>query len=640
MTDSKKPESEAQQGLDRRHFLKLSALGLGAAAIPAALTTACGGASDSVSSSATKASGIPSSSAWKFAVLGDSQWLATDDGKNPNTSAVGLYQQMNATFIAEGVKFVVQVGDLADKASGTSTEAGYSTTGTVCEDTRGLFAQALYNAGIGFFPCRGNHDSSAATATEFIAIFPQTQTGVMNDATVFNTVNSNYAGSGGYAADQSTQPAPSRSNTSTFTLGSNFSSIGAPSDNLLGLSYGFDYSNARLVFIDQFATADGNGPDGNTYSIDTTAGLQQTWISSTLSSRTDGTHAFVFSHKGLITQQHVDVLFGECPADADFAAAANTTNGTAAKTIVGSPSLNAFIRSMADNDARIYFCGHDHIHNRSIVKTTDSGTAAQVTHILTQSVSSKFYTPNENNAYGNGNVTPCTSNDAYFCGGKRQTQLSQEVYTVGFYIVTVDGANVTVDYYSAPAYPSYDSSTENKITTTPTLNWTKRESSGYSLNGQQFVLANGADLSSVADTGPSGTKMSILDGSAYNPNSDQSGRTFYCDVNTGWYTKTSTTDGDILMLWGLQGVLGSEQTGTYVLSMSYNTYSSSLALATTDSDGNWVKAADATFSGSATAVTGAWNSSYGVGTYGIDTSSKTVWAVLDYAGTFAVVKGL
>jgi hypothetical protein len=560
--------------------------------------------------------------------MADTQWLAADDGRNPNTVAVGLITQLQQAFVAQGVKFVVQVGDLADRADVASSEAGYATTATVCEDTRALFAQALYNAGIGFFPCRGNHDDGSAA--EFVSIFPQTRNGSMNSSPAKV-----------YALPEPTVDTiawPTAAG-SAFPLGSNFAAIGSPSSNLAGLSYGFDFQNARLVFIDQFTPADALGPDGAAYSARTTAALQQSWVSSALSGRTSGTHAFVFSHKGLITQQHIDVLFGDCPADATFAAAANAGTGAAAKTYtVAAGALNTFIRSMASNGARLYFCGHDHNHTRSIVKTTDSGTAAQVTHLLCQSVSSKFYTPNEMNTYGNSSVPAGTSNDAFFCAGHRQTMLSQELYTVGYYIVTVDGPNVTVDYYSAPAFPAYGGPTENLITQTPSLNFTLRERFGYGLTGKQFLLGNGDAYSAVSDTGPSGTAAAILGGTCGNSNTDLSGRSFRNDVNTGWLDRNSTTASDILLLWGMGSVLGSYQTDRFALSLSYDkTKGNGVTLATPDANGNWTNAVEQNIGGARRQVNGPWKPEYALGTYGIDSAAGTVWAVLNFNGAFAAI---
>ena len=621
--------------LERRDFIKQAAVGAGAVAmgmVAMGCTSSSSSPTEPTLAGAALPAAAPTSSAWQFAVMGDTQWLALDDGMNPNTCPVGLISQLNSQFIAQEVKFVLQVGDLADQASGASSEAGYATTATLCEDTRALFAQSLYTNGIGFFACRGNHDDGSPA--EFVNLFPQTQSGSMNatPAGTFSLSN----------PDGAKQPSPVKGG-SAFSLGTQFAAIGAPSANLKGLSYGFDFNNARFILIDQFTTPDKNGPDGKAYSIDTTAQLQQAWISTALAGKPAGGHAFVFSHKGLITQQHVDVLFGECPADATFAAPANTFTGAAAKSFpVAAGAANAFIRSMASNNAHLYFCGHDHIHNRSIVKTTDTGAAAHITHQLCQSVSSKFYTPNEFNAFGNSSVPPATSNDAFFCAGKRQTQLSQELYTVGYYLVTVDGPNVTVDYYSAPAFPVYSAPTENQITATPALSFTRRETYGYSLIGKQFILGNGASFTAVQDAGPSGTAASILSGTNSNPNTDLSGRQYANDVNTGWLAETTGTASDILALWGMGHTLGSNQTDVFTLSLSYDQAKASGALfvlATPDSNGNWIDAVDQNLGGAKKLVNGPWKAGYGLGTYGIDTVAKTVWAVLNYNGYFAAVVG-
>jgi len=612
-----KNDKTATTSFERREFIKRAAVGAGAVAM-GMVAMGCSSSSGSSSTplpatSVGAAATLPSSSAWQFAVMSDTQWLTADtDHLNPNTSAIGIITQLNQQFIAQNVKFVVQVGDLADQASGNSNEAGYATTASLCEDTRALFVQTLFNHGIGFFACRGNHDDGSAA--EFVKLFPQTQTGQMNatPASAFSNVSAAYP-----AADASAQPIPSVSG-SAFTQGSHFSTIGSPSANLLGLSYGFDFNNARLLFIDQFTTLDKLNPDEVTpYALGTTASQQQTWINTALAGKPSGGHAFVFTHKGLITQQHIDTLFGDCPADANFAAAANAGNG-----------------------ARLFFCGHDHNHSRSLVKTTDSGAAAQITHVLCQSVSSKFYTPNEFNAFGNSNVPSCTSNDAYFCAGKRQTMLSQELYTVGYYIVTVDGPNVTVDYYSAPAYPTYSAPTENMVLTTPTLNFTKRETFGYSQIGKEFLVGNGGAFTVVQDAGPSGTTAAILSGTNSNPNTDASGRKYFNDVTTGWYAESTQTASDVLVLWGMGHTLGSSQTDVYTLSMSYDaTKGSSFVLATPDANGNWAKAVDQNLGGATKAVTGPWKSSYALGTYGMDPATKTVWAVLNFNGCFAAIAG-
>jgi hypothetical protein len=645
MSQKDEKEEMLSKRIDRREFIKRAAVGAGAVAA----TMVAGGCGSNSSSAAPGAAqtaalvGPTSKTAWKFAVMGDTQWVAdNDDGRNPNAVPVDIINALNQQFIAQGVSFVVQVGDMTENASSTAVNTGYEMVGTVrtaqytysnlqAEAAHAAFVQTLYNAKIGYFAHRGNHDSAPSSGAEFVRVYPQNLNGTMNNTPpdVFNTPN----------FDSALQPFPVKTG-STFSVGAtNFSSPTNASNNLLGLSYSFDVNNARFVLIDQFTPLNNLGFDGNAYSIDTTVTLQQPWVKKVVANSQQ--HTFVFSHKGLITQQHQDVLFGECPADADFQAQANVVNGVTlapAKTIIGAIGMNDFIRTLSSNNVKLYFCGHDHIHNRSIVKTTDSGAAAQVTHVLCQSCSSKFYTANENNSSGNGSVPPCTSNDAFYCGGNRQTQLSQEPNTVGYYIVTVDGPNVSVDYFSAPARPGYSKPTEQQITTTPALNFTKRETFGYSQLGKQFVLGNGDSFTAVKDTGPSGTAAAILSGANSNPNADQSGRMYYNSINTGWYPETSGTASDILALWGMGYVMGSSQTDVYTLSLTFDPKKGGApVLATPDGNGNWIKAVDQNLGGASSFVAGPWKAGYALGTYGMDAASGTVWAVLNFNGYFAAV---
>ena len=531
---------------------------------------------------------------WKFGVMSDTQWIGTDDGRSPNSVPVDIIKTLNQQFINKGVQFVVQVGDLCDNGS---VPAG--------EDTRAAFAQDLYNAGIGFFPFRGNHDSSKAAAIEFQRIYPQTQNGAMNStpANVFTVAN----------PDSSVQPFPSVSGI-PFTMGSNFSSpvsvttgTGATANSLVGLTYSFDFNNVRFVLLDGQAAA---GTDNITPGIDP----QQAWITSQLSGRPAGTHAFVMSHKGLITENHVDVLFGSDPS----------------KDPAGQ---NAFFSSLYDNNVHYYICGHDHMHDRSII-TSPSGTSS-VTHLLAASDSSKFYTP--------GNPSNDDKYNVPAFGRKRQTQVAQELHTVGYYVFTVDGPRVTVDYYSAvPSNVAPNgcsgANCEYLIPTTPALSFVKAETFGYSLNGKEFQVPQGAAYTSVTDT-YNGTTARILGGVNNSTAADFNGRHFTKAVDTGWSDMAAGFASNILTLWGM-GDLYSPNTDTFTLSMTYNgsqAQNGVYSLVTLDpGTGNWVKAVDKNVGGTPTFVNGAYNSSYALGTYGIDPATNTAWAVINHNSDYAV----
>ncbi|MEI6208540.1 MAG: metallophosphoesterase [Desulfuromonadales bacterium] len=565
----------------------------------------------------------PSAAAWSFGVMADTQWIGADDGKNPNTVAVSIIQQLNQEFIKKGVKFVVQVGDITDSGSVTAI------------DTTALFRQPLYNAGIGFFPLRGNHeDKGAASIAEYKNVFPQTQNGKMN-ATPFASISSAKR----VNPDAALQPSPTVTG-SAFTIGTNFSSPSVNgSTNLKGLSYAFDYAptsgtGATFVLLDQFTPADGKNVDGTTFSLATAIAAQQSWIDSVLSGRAANTHAFTFSHKGVITENHVDALFGNDPSASPVA-------------------QDAFIKSLATNNVAYHMLGHDHIYDRSIITTTDGG-SYKFHQILCASDSSKFYIPSTPavdvlyDLMGLGTTTGKSTKQI-----ARQTQIVQELNTIGYYIFTVDGPTVTVDYYSAPVYPTY-SSGEYLISASPTLVFSKRDTFGKSLNGKEFVVAQGMPYNSYvqdsyknSSTGKT-TTAQILGGVNGTALFDGSGRPLNKAVDTGWAPKTSATASDVLTLWGMAIGLGSSTSDTYALSLSFDPtgyttaqlQSGSFGLATVGSGGNWINAVNQNFGGTRKFVFGPCDPGYPLGTYGVDVTRNTVWAVINYNSSFAAVSGI
>ncbi len=97
-----------------------------------------------IAASADKAS----AQAWSFGVLSDTQWTVNDnEGQNPNTIPANLMGQLDKQFIQQGVKLVVDIGDSVDTSS------------TANLDARALYVQDLYNAGIAYYPLRGNHEA-------------------------------------------------------------------------------------------------------------------------------------------------------------------------------------------------------------------------------------------------------------------------------------------------------------------------------------------------------------------------------------------------------------------------------------------------------------------------------------------------
>jgi hypothetical protein len=541
--------------------------------VAAALALALGAASCSDDSSTTNTSAAPTS--WSFGVMSDTQWTLTTDpaGKNPNGVAVSIINQINSQFIAKGVKFVIQVGDLTENGNDADIAA------------RAQAAQALYDAGIGFFPMRGNHETYAPVPNgygipAFTSRFPQTQ--------------------GGQHAFSAT----------------NFSSPTTISPELAGMSYSFDYgfsdSNARFVIIDDWATGS-RRIDAAGYPYGYSVGDQQAWISGRLSSASRGTtHAFVFSHQNLIGENHQDSLFvGYTNANPDM--------------------QNAFIASLQNNSVKYYICGHDHVHQRSVIASPDG--LSKVQQIIGASDSSKFYTPKS------------ASDPNWFGQKSRETSIRQELYSPGFYIYTVSGPRVIVDYYSDSTgkFASdalYPGTTGSTLGVTPTLNFVKKETYGYSLNGKEFLVPQGGPYTVVQDSYAS-TSARILSGVNHSTVTDGIGRPVVAAVDTGWAAKTSTIMSDVLSLWGMESKLGSDQTDTYTLSLSYDPsivsshQSGSFGLVVKDGD-HWTLAATKNAGGVVPRfVAGPWSDSYDLGTYGVDTSTNTVWAVINKGGDFA-----
>jgi hypothetical protein len=516
----------------------------------------------------------PASTAWKFGLMGDTQWTTSDPaGTNPTTVAKSIIDQISPQFIAAHVKFVIQVGDLAD-------------TGNDADETvRAHAAQSLYNDGIGFFPMRGNHETYGIGNSYAIpvlqSLYPQT-----------------------------------RGLSQTFGA-TNFSSPTSVSTELDGMSYSFDYNNARFVIIDPWVTASRDLSKAG-YDFGYSIAEQQPWISNRLDKATRGTdHAFVMSHQPLIAENHQDTMFqGYTNANPDM--------------------QNAFFASLQSNNVKYYLSGHDHINQHSIIASPDG--LSSVHELISASDSSKFYTPK-------------ALTDANWFGQKtRETSVAQEGYTVGYYIFTVDGPNVTVDFYSDThgnwqsdaSYPLGTGRSDTNIT--PNFTFAKKQTWGYSQNGTEFLVAQGASYPTTPYTF-SGTTAKFLAGTNTSTAMDLSHRALPHAVDIGWSAATCATSSAILSLWGTSDI-GSSSGDSVVLSMSFDSStvsnallnSGNFGLAAQDSSGNWTSAVAQNVGGTPAFVLGAWNTGYGLGTFGVDPITNTAWAVVNHAGRFAVTR--
>jgi hypothetical protein len=305
-----------------------------------------------------------SAQTWQFGVISDTQWTIAPDGRNPNTTAADVIRQVNQEFIAKGVKFVVAVGDGVDQGAPDN------------DYVRALYSQDLYNANIGFYPLRGNHEAAEngylTSAQDFRLYYPQIQPGP--------TAGVNNASPAGLfpalvqALAASPNPPAGKTNNATFVIGSNFS---APASNPLNdaVSYAFRFNNATFMLLDQFRSP---------YYYSSHIPDQQPWIDATLAGRPANSHAFVFGHKNLLGGNHKDNLFGGAaandPGDGYGIADPNTAiqldapsdPGTTVKTVGAKQGVeNTFLASLGAHKVRYFISGHDHHHYISIVTSPD-----------------------------------------------------------------------------------------------------------------------------------------------------------------------------------------------------------------------------------------------------------------------------
>lgn len=535
---------------------------------------------------ASLASHHAAAKAWKFGLIGDTQWPSSryDDSlggfRNPNGVAVDVLRQIDKEFIAHGVAFVIAVGDLSDH----STDAAYH--------TRATWTQPLFDAGIGFFPLRGNHDDYAEppNASEFVRVFPQTRDGLMNRTPLdaFDWTDS-----------ATLHPAFTPADRKPFAVGSRFSS---PRPSLGGLSYSFAHDNATFVLLDQFRLADPLEPN--------TIASQTPWVDSVLRNRPRSSHAFVLGHKGIVTENHADNLFGSSPAD-------------------DSAATNRFVRSLAGNGVEWYIGGHDHLHNRALVAATNDS-AVRVQNIILASASYKSYAPVPSSIDSIHNLPAF--------GRTRQIQLSQDLRRLGFTIVTVDGPLVTAEYWAAPVLDN-----GQPLVSVPDLTgrWSLRETYGYSANGRQFLVPQGGSYAVVQDTG-FGTRLRILGGTNTDRSTDFSNRAYRQEVSIGWQEAPELSSA-AATIWGMRLAHGSERTAPFALSLSYDRSRTDRrdllagrCVLLREHDGAWRNAVVSNTSGSPLFVSRPWASTDPLGTHGIDTATGTVWAVVNHAGRFAI----
>lgn len=523
---------------------------------------------------------------WSFAILGDTQWalkvcnpiegtndslcLSADslsDYRNPHSVAVDFVHQIQERLILNhDPKFLILLGDFGDEVDVQSVQ------------TRATWAQELYDAQIGVFPVRGNHDEGPLVAREFLRLFPQTRTGEMNQTPIDALLWTDSA-----------QIHPILSPGSpTFTIGKNFSSPACAE----GRSYAFQEAGATFIFIDQFMDSRA------TYCP---IADQISWIDSVLKARNSTTTpAFIFGHKPLIGVCHSDVLLGDNPG-------------------VDSINTTEFIKTLVNNGVRIYIAGHEHLFQHSMIEEPGDG-GLQIQQAIFSGASWKFYPsfiPTMDEQY---------NLPAY--GKTRETPFAQELGYIGYQIVQIEGERVEITSWGAPSGIKY-----GELIKSPDLRnqWSIRRVWGWSPRGKQTVLAPNASLTVLSDSFL-GTQVRVMSGTWNASSKDFSRRVFSAFASTDWRSLPNLQSA-AWTLWGLEKENGSLETPTFALAMSFNAEAntlSNLCLIRQDANSLWNCVGQGDF------LMRPWRETDPLGTRGFDMERNEVWAVVNQGGTYAV----
>jgi len=364
-----------------------------------------------------------------------------------------------------------------------------------------------------------------------------------------------------------------------------------------GSSYAVTYGNTKIVLLD-ILSAD----SATTMTNDTT------WMANQLKA-TDHTQAFVFDHKNLLGQSHKDNAFGS----------SNDANPT---------QQNAFFAAAAGNGVKYVISGHDHMDYSSVVTSPDGSNKLQ--EIITASDSTKYYTPG----------APFSSRD---------TPVAQQLNSTGYYIYTVDGPRVTAKFYATTPLGNGD--------VPANATFTLQDTFGYSLNGKENLVAQGgsyvtshtiaAGLNTTFNETYRGTTMAILSGTNGSTANTADGRALTKNVSIGWAPSTNgpaSAGSDVLILMGMTELGKGDKTDTFALALSFDPTGLSLAdlnagkygILSKDAAGTWTNTVDLNFGGTKSFVFGAYNAGAALGTYGIDLSTDTAWAVVNHNSEFVL----
>lgn len=149
-------------------------------------------------------------------------------------------------------------------------------------------------------------------------------------------------------------------------------------------------------------------------------------------------------------------------------------------------------------------------------------------------------------------------------------------------------------------------------------------------------LAAGASMAGTilarSDLGGQDTSASILSGTT----SSTASLVVSFSSTSSATNDVGVRESDVFTLSGVPVISGSE-TDIFVLELSMTGVDEGSMLGWLNGDNEWVNAVEGNTNGLPAFVAGAWNASYGLGTYGVNVATNTVWAVLNHNSEFAII---
>lgn len=340
----------------------------------------------------------------------------------------------------------------------------------------------------------------------------------------------------------------------------------------VGLTYYFDHGNARFVGIDMY-----DGFAGLSMNV------SQSWLDS-VANTNPNPHMFVYAHEPMYGRNHDDALTGS--------------------------ERDNFLSAIRFGGGRFYLCGHDHQHSRTAI--IDSAGNFIVEQVIAAPAGEKYYS-----------YDPPTD--------PRDIEVVHQGDRCGYYLFTVDGPHVSVDFVSSPRPASSGPAV---------FDWSITDRYTYSANGQQFAVPANASYFGLSDAVPAvdlflGTTATLVDGTNRIGGNET--------VAFGWRSLNEVPNSpnlplmsDALWLRGMRDALSNAPADTYAISMTLTgaPVGQMPQLLTLVGD-QWLTAASQSVAGAANYISGPCVPGRPLGTHGYDAQTNTVWAVVDFDGIFA-----